>query len=320
LILDKDRAIEYLGKKANEEDVGESAHWRHYHSEFTFTGDGFVGIQGFGGSDAPYTGLRKLAHRILQNRYRQIGASFPNFQKVNDSAARITTAEARAFDLDVLRQAITASYLDSKIGGTLNSNSISCVIGDGFGSMTSILLESKLSKIVVLVNLNKTLLVDLWFLRKWIESEGRSIGISLLTEANDIDKIRSEILTKKEQHIIAIQAENHNFIQDLPIDIAINIVSMQEMDPEVINAYFGDLRLIASQREIYFYCCNREMKELPDGTITRFAEYPWQENDRILEDNLCPWHQRYYTLKPPFYRSYDGPIRHRLVKLGANKL
>ena len=63
-----------------------------------------------------------------------------------------------------------------------------------------------------------------------------------------------------------------------------------------------------------FYCCNREEKTLPDGTIVKFDNYPWHLSSEIQEDELCPWSQKYYSPRPPFYRNYLGPIRHRLVK------
>ena len=113
--------------------------------------------------------------------------------------------------------------------------------------------------------------------------------------------------------MIAIQASNHELLRYCPVDIALNIASMQEMDPPVIAAYFDDLRAIPSQRQLVFYCCNREEKVLPDGTVTRFLAYPWHPSDQILVDEYAPWHQQYYTLMPPFYRPYDGPHRHRLV-------
>ena len=90
---------------------------------------------------------------------------------------------------------------------------------------------------------------------------------------------------------------------------------MQEMNISDIENYFEDLRIISSRRELIFYCCNREEKKLQDGTVTRFSNYPWQKDDQIMVDELCPWHQQYYTVMPPFYRAYNGPIRHRLVNL-----
>ena len=69
---------------------------------------------------------------------------------------------------------------------------------------------------------------------------------------------------------------------------------MQEMDPPRIVDYFNDLRTISGSR-CFFYCCNREEKKLPDGTITRVRDYPWLTEDLVLIDELCPWHQFYYT-------------------------
>jgi hypothetical protein len=87
------------------------------------------------------------------------------------------------------------------------------------------------------------------------------------------------------------------------------------MDPPIIEAYFRDLRAISKRRELFFYSCNREEKILPDGTVTRFSEYPWHAKDQIIVDALCPWHQETYSYKPPFYWPYDGPIKHRLAIL-----
>ena len=115
--------------------------------------------------------------------------------------------------------------------------------------------------------------------------------------------------------MIAIQAMDHELLRLCPVDLALNIASMQEMDTPVISAYFEDLRAIASQRQLASYCCNREENRLPDGTVTRFSEYPWNSSDKITVDELCPWHQQYYVFRIPAYRLYDGPIRHRLATL-----
>ena len=133
------------------------------------------------------------------------------------------------------------------------------------------------------------------------------------------EKALAQALAKRESGIplgrgvIAIQAADHKLLRACPVDVALNIASMQEMDPSDISAYFDDLRAIASHRQLALYCCNREQKRLPDGEVTRFAEYPWCSNDKIVVDELCPWHQQYYVCRPPAYRLYDGPIRHRLV-------
>jgi hypothetical protein len=88
---------------------------------------------------------------------------------------------------------------------------------------------------------------------------------------------------------------------------------MQEMNPPVIANYFEYMRGSKAE-EKYFYCCNRLEKVLPDGTITKFNEYPWNGCE-ILLDEACPWYQGYVDHNYPFYHPFDGVIWHRLVKL-----
>lgn len=90
---------------------------------------------------------------------------------------------------------------------------------------------------------------------------------------------------------------------------------MQEMNPDPIAGYFDDMREVAKHQDSFFYCCNRIEKTFPDGTTVRFKEYPWSDSDQVIVDELCPWHQEFYSIKPPFYHPYDGPIQHRLIKI-----
>jgi len=59
-------------------------------------------------------------------------------------------------------------------------------------------------------------------------------------------------------------------------------------------------------------------KMLPGGGVLKLDDYPWSASDRILVDELCPWSQTFYTWRPPIYRPYDGPIRHRLTFLAKS--
>ena len=65
------------------------------------------------------------------------------------------------------------------------------IIGDGFGSLTSILLASKLSRQVILVNLTKTLLVDLLYLKKWMGDNLFNKSTVLIDSEVDIPSISS---------------------------------------------------------------------------------------------------------------------------------
>ena len=73
------------------------------------------------------------------------------------------------------------------------------------------------------------------------------------------------------QSIIFLEAEHFEWMQNLPISLFINVASMGEMDMPVINRYFEYMRTstVASN----FYCCNREEKTFPDGTVTCFSDY-----------------------------------------------
>ena len=176
--------------------------------------------------------------------------------------------------------------------------------------MTSLLLGCNKQR-VILVNLSKTLLADIWYLKLLLGSQFEE-KVTLVTDEAAIEIVLEE--TKGKASVIAIEAEQHSLIQQCPIDLAINIASMQEMNPEVIDEYFHDLAAASKGRRSLFYCCNREEKILPDGTLVKFSNYPWHLSEDIIIDAFCPWHQKYYSMKPPFYHDYDGAIRHRLVK------
>ena len=87
---------------------------------------------------------------------------------------------------------------------------------------------------------------------------------------------------------------------------------MQEMDMFVIQKYFEYMR--TSTVQSYFYCCNREEKTLPDDSVIRFLDYPWNEDERIIFHEPCPWYQKYPSKWPPYWIDFDGTHLHRLIK------
>lgn len=312
-----DEALEFLSSNLEDTDVGASSHWQKYHSEFKFLGDRFEGLIGFGGVAKPYKGLRKWVHLALQKKFRKQGRKYADYLDIERHAKLISSTQNRAYNLDVLRQAITLSFLKSHVRPFLTSESTSCVIGDGFASMSSLLLSTGSARQVILINLTKTLMVDLWYLRLWMGGQKFNAEVCLLSQSDGVFKDAVEMAKPKVEgiRVIAIQASDHQLLRNFNLDMVINIVSMQEMNPSTIAAYFEDIRIASSRQELAFYCCNRESKFLPDGTETRFSSYPWDDSDRVIVDELCPWHQQYYSLRPPFYWPYDGPVQHRLVRI-----
>lgn len=302
----------------NDNELGQSSHWKKYHANFMFTGEDFKGLQGFGGNQKPYSGLNKIFHYVFQLRYRYLSKNKFGYLFNESKAKDITKSQDRAYDLDVLRQVNTMSLLEKYIPASAeNTKKNALVIGDGFATMTSLLFGNPRIQNVYLINLSKTLMVDLWYLKLWMGDDLFSSSVRMINSDSDLASINDEH-DLNHCKINVIQAKNHELLKKCPIDIAINIASMQEMNPDTISDYFSDLRYIASRRKVMFYCCNREEKKLPDGTLIRFNEYPWNENDKILIDELCPWHQHYYSIKPPFYHKYDGPHRHRLTYLAKS--
>lgn len=92
------------------------------------------------------------------------------------------------------------------------------------------------------------------------------------------------------------------------IDLFINIASFQEMNMQEIKKYFS----IISNNKSKLYCCNREFKELTGGEQLYFNKYPWGNSKKIFWED-CPWYQKFYSLRPPFIRKYNGNIMHCLV-------
>ncbi|MBV9462963.1 MAG: hypothetical protein JO317_01935, partial [Verrucomicrobiae bacterium] len=111
-----------------------------------------------------------------------------------------------------------------------------------------------------------------------------------------------------------------------PVDMFVNVASMQEMNPDQVAGYFDFFRSVAASENL-FYCCNRVEKVLPDREVSRFMEYPWEPRDEIVFDERCAFQDYFLNLRTlprgpriaglrvPFVNTYDGPSWHRLARL-----
>jgi hypothetical protein len=305
-------AIDYLISRVNIEDPAASSHWQKYHSNFEVNNGLVKGIEGFGSNEISYKGLGKLFHLFFQTRYRIWALkSFKRlliFFKFDYINSVILKKQNKGYSLDCLRQTLSLSFLLEKVPSAFSNKSSILVIGDGFASMTNLLWSTKSANTIILINLTKTLLVDLLHIKKILNSIDFNNNVFLISENEKLNDIEN-LISNSNKKILLIEAKNHIFLDYLSFNLVINIVSMQEMNIEVIKEYFDHIQ---KKENIYFYCCNRKEKLLPDGTVTRINEYPWRSNDKIIVDQLCPWHQEYYSFSRPFYRKYDGPIIHQL--------
>ena len=237
-------------------------------------------IEGIDGRTPRRSVVHQLAHWLFQKPYTHLGREFPSFSAYLSAGREIRRRQGLQFDLAMIRQCLTLALLDAC--DTLPDHGAVLIIGDGYGSMALLLRRVRPNLKVVLVNLRRPLAADL----AAVESVPGS-------------------------PVEGVTADDADSLKGRQFDLVINIASMQEMDPPEIARYFDIVR--SSPRGAWFYCCNRESKTLPDGTVASFDAYPWGDQT-VLVDELCPWHQDFYAFRPPFYRPFDGPIRHRLVR------
>ena len=163
--------------------------------------------------------------------------------------------------------ALTIDFLEKNISD-LDSKKI-CLIGDGYGRFGSILKTIYPNSKIVYINLGRTLVFDYYYASKVFPNSNHHLNRTQYKLSNDFTYIEAE---KYRQ--FKIEA-----------NVFINVASMQEMDMKTTDEYFT---LIKSQvSPTYFYCANRISKELPDGSIINFNEYPWDDM-KVLIDELCP--------------------------------
>jgi len=299
-----DTAIATLSEAIQKSEASISSHWRVEFREFRQDQGGFVGVRVQG--HTPRGGFaRRIRHYALLTPFRRMGKRFANFDEYLRSGKTIAERRGGVLDLGMIRQVLTLSLLDQHVSAE-QARLPTIIIGDGWGTMASLVLSSLPKRKVVLVNLTSMLLVDLVYIMKSLP------GISICL-ARDVSEYQSG-LECDGVDVVAVCADNAEIIGHGPIGVAINIASMQEMDPLVIASYFEALRSSPNPKTL-FYCCNRIEKTLPDGTEVLFQEYPWRPEDKILVDENCPWHQYYLRLRPPFQSRYDGPIWHRLAEI-----
>ena len=294
--------IDKVAKTIEDKEHTQSSHWKKYHSNFQYSNGSFSGLEGFGTHNPPLKGFKKIIYNTLLKRYTRHHYNRQFLKNIKSNALSIVNTQRRAFDLDVLRHCLTIDFLNHhKI---LGKDKTVVVIGDGWGIMSTLLLKMKLVKRLILINLNKTLLVDLIYLKTILpEIIENSV---LLEKKEDISKLGGEKL-------IAIRADNYELIKNLSKDVVINIASFQEINIDVVNNYLNYIE--SNDKEVILYHCNRISKELPDGQISSINGYIFKKKMKYIIDEECPWHIDFISKKPPFVFKYDGKTQHQLIKL-----
>ena len=220
----------------------------------------------------------------------------------------VAKRHGRLFDFDCARQVLTLNLLASRLEEMNARNrrefeGVIAIIGDGYGYLGSLLGQWLPKATIVEINLGRTLFFDAYYLTKAFPQKRHEF----FNEGKEPDEAGG---------FLYLEAESVANARTLGAWLYINIASMQEMDLPVVHDYFRLMRAEHTETTL-FYCGNREEKRLPDGTVTRFDEYGWLGDDEIMLDEPCPWVQMYPKSFPPKWLPFDGPTRHRLVKLAC---
>ncbi|MBW2333495.1 MAG: putative sugar O-methyltransferase [Deltaproteobacteria bacterium] len=290
-------ALEYLEKIADMPEASRSVYWEREAKNISVNASGEVkgDPSGLGGISTKIEGMTGLIHRlgywVLHWPFRRMGRKYASFGECKRLGHLVAKRRGWHFTKDMIRQTLSLALIREHFSFH-DTDETSVVIGDGWGTMASLLLLAFPERKVVLVNLNKPLLIDLLFVRNSVPN----VHFAVVTNKEDVNAA----LKDPNINVIAVQADNASLIAEVPIGLAINILSMQEMTPPMISEYFRLLRCSKGKRTA-FYCSNKIWKRLYDGTEVWFHKYPWREEDEIVVDELCKWSQLLYKKKPPFW-------------------
>ena len=303
------QAIESLISEAGEGELSRSAYWEYESAQFLISADGTIQGDTVLGSISTKTGfLHTAAHWLLQAPFRYMGAKYKKIGMMEKLGRTIARRQSRQFTHDMLRQVLTMALVEHHLE-SLADSTCNLIIGDGFGVLTTLNLMAFPERKTVLINLVKPLAADL----AWIRRVFPDLSLALVSNREEM----AVALGDPKIRLIAVRADDSSLLDEVPIGIAFNVVSMQEMPLKVIAEYFRVLRVNPAPTTT-FYCCNKLWKRMPDGLEISFQEYPWHIDDEIIVDTPCHWSQWIYSSRFPFWHFRRGRKRviwHRMSRL-----
>jgi hypothetical protein len=291
-----------------------SSHWKHYSQQFKLQTDAHGRIRvlvGMGfGTCQWHSPIQRLLDQLCIITHLSQLPNRADIQRLWPVAIKICRAMGLDPTLDVFRYVCTLTLLEKHVPTPLGAAPIrALMIGDGYGVLAALLKARFPEARLILVDIGKTLLFQAYYCQ--------------LAHPQAQHMIIGKNAGEEESDFLYCPAERISELGERPFNLAVNIASMQEMTPDIVANYFTFMRHHFPVRNI-FYCCNRERKILMGGEVLEFTKYAWRETDRNLIDELCPWHQYYFSARPtarglallglrlPLVNYYDGPMLHRL--------
>jgi hypothetical protein len=277
-----------------------SSHWKLYGKtqKADYDTDDILSIQGVGFGD--YEDRTKL------NTFEQIKNLLPSitarlfllhlpkeFRVIAKNLAAITD---RTLNHDLVRLTKSAEIISRYINERQLNRVM--IIGDGYGTLGSLLSKTHPELLIIQVNLGRSLLFDLAFSAKALRDKSHEL-------IEDLSGIKLEAINY-------VPAEDIINI-DIKIDLFISIESFQEMDSRVVQDYFSLMRMQST--DTFLYSANRLSKTLPDSSKIRKEDYGWLPSDNILFERNPWWLNWGIRRGPPFIFRMDGPIEETMVEL-----
>lgn len=289
-----------------------SSHWERFGGETVVRSAGSgLEVRASGFETVGRMGPVGRALAIVERwSYRPALRTIRSFDQVWGEAERLARDLGADPNFNVLKSACALATLADHWDEHSLRPATFVLIGDGFGFFGALVRRCRPDSRVYCIDLPKQLVIQADTHRR----TDPSLRDAVLTEGPDVG---ADVLYVPPDRMEEIPG---------PIDCAVNIASMQEMTPDSISGYFSFLRR-RSGTGSRFYCVNRQSKTLPDGSVIRFAEYPWSPRDEVFIDGACPYYTHYLSRHPapagprvlgvriPLINHFDGRHLHRLARL-----
>lgn len=279
-----------------------SSHWAKYsnHQIVSISEDEIL-VHGFGFGDYENSKNVHIFRKIV-NFPMTLASNLVLAQtssSIQSAVRYLAISTSRSINPDFARLANSIQMIALKVPEFESKKRIA-IIGDGFGTLGSILATIDPKFTIVQINLGRQLLFDYLFMITSHPIRKHKILKSLSEiDEGSINYLPAELLST----------------YDAEIDLFISSESFQEMDIKTINKYFDLLRLQSTQT--FLYCANRVSKKLPDGQIIEIEKYGWSMNDVHLSIASHWWLNWGIKRRPPFIFKMDGRIEERITAISS---
>ncbi len=294
-------------------DKSASVYWRDASRRFTVRDRGNEEFQlaGFAFGESGSNRLRNHLFSWAGNTIHLSYLKMAGLRQDVSEAKAVVSSMGLVFSQDAFRQVCVLNFLVRAMQNKVPPRLI-MIIGDGHGILSALLHARFPEARIMMIDLGSVLFFQSYHLHK------------AFPDASQV--IADEAPAGDESTFTFCPADRLEALPKGNIDLAVNVASMQEMDPAITARYFDLLRQRATG---LFYCCNRLEKHIGKNII-RFMEFPWLKKDVHLVDESCPWHQwffglgsspnvRFAGIPVPFMHKYDGQHWNRLTVLAKSE-